>query len=87
MEISGEVYRTLTEMMKNSKFNNSFIVTISKNPVLRKAFLYFCQTDAGQFIKKSKIHDKISHIEALQKYENLCVEEEDINEQEGIQQD
>jgi hypothetical protein len=44
--------------------------------MLRNAFLRFCDGCAQDFIGKSKIHDKSSHLEALKKYENICREEE-----------
>lgn len=67
-------------MTKNGRFNNNLIINISKNTLLRRAFLGFCQSNAEDFINKSKIHDKGSHYEAIKKYENLCIEEEDLEQ-------
>lgn len=81
-EIGGEVHQGLSEAIQSGKFNNNLIITMSQTPKLRAAFLRFCDGNAEDFIAKSKIHDKSSHMEALKKYENICREEEEISEEE-----
>lgn len=52
-------------MMKNYSFNIKFINAISNNSIVSPAFIYFCQEDAKEFIKKSKLRYKDSYIEAI----------------------
>ena len=45
---------------------------MSHNYLLRIAFLRFCEGSAEDFVARSKIQDKSSHMEALRKYEGIC---------------
>ena len=61
-EIGAEVHQGLFDAIQHGKFNNNLIITLSQTHMLRSAFLRFCDGSAEDFIAKSKIHDKSSHL-------------------------
>jgi hypothetical protein len=60
---------------KSSRFNNNLVVALSKDELMRKAFLVFSDSYGEESIEQSNINDKRSHVEALRKYTNLCLEQ------------
>jgi len=57
-----EDIRSLSEAMRIGKFNNNLVISISKHQTLRRHFLRFCDECAEEYIARSKIHDKSSHL-------------------------
>jgi|GWRWMinimDraft_5_1066013.scaffolds.fasta_scaffold938207_1 hypothetical protein len=52
-------------MMDKKALNITFINAMSNNAIVGPAFIYFCQEDAKECIKKSKFHHKELYIEAI----------------------
>lgn len=52
------------------------MVKLSKEPILRKAFIAFCDAECEYLICDSKSQNKHGLIPALKRYHNLCLGEE-----------
>lgn len=46
----------------NGKYNNNLVTNLTKNPLLRNAFMIFAEAIAEELIGQSRINDKNSHI-------------------------
>ena len=53
LEVLGKAFR---------KFNNNLIIGLSKDPLLRRAFILFAEVHGEGMICSSRIHDKESHL-------------------------
>jgi hypothetical protein len=60
-----EVYDELLAFIGRIKFNNHLVMQLAKDDAVRRAFLLFGLKDGRDFIDRSKIHDKKTHLEAL----------------------
>jgi hypothetical protein len=60
----------------HGKYNHKLIVKLSRDLILRKAFISFCDTEGEYIISTSNSKDKNGLISALRRYHNLCLGEE-----------
>lgn len=67
----------IEDLVNAGKYNNNLIISLAALPPARRAFLEFCRSAGRDYISRSKINDKTSHLEALEKYETLCMEREE----------
>jgi hypothetical protein len=64
-------------ILRNEKYNNSLILSLSKHSKLQSIFITFCEEEGQNLIKESRIRDKSSHLEALARYYQICCHERD----------
>ena len=76
LALNRETIQELNQLVAELKYNNKLMLRMARSSKLREAFMAFCRTDAEEFLSNSKILDKGTHRECLEKYIDLCMAQE-----------
>lgn len=51
------------------------MLKMSRDPLLRRSFLVFCDTKGEEYIGALKTHDKQGLLQTMSKYREMCLDE------------